>query len=97
MSRLHVLVLLFAVLSLVVNLAGRIFAYHCDQQKSVRANHGDAKRQHLERDSTSFSVPLAVFVPPLWPEVSSHVPAVSEPFISTDLDNSLFTRPPPIC
>jgi len=95
LARLQTVILLSAVLFLVVNLAGRTFAYDGDQHKSARSGHGTAKRQHLERDSASWSIPLAVFVPPLWPEVSAHVATASEPVVPTCVDSCLYNRPPP--
>ncbi len=89
--------LLLAALSLVVNLAGRTFAFDGDLHKTVRSGHITAKRQHMERDSASWSIPLAVFVPPLWPDVSERVAVASEPLVSVDLYSCLYNRPPPSC
>ena len=97
MARLRTLVLALAVLSLVANLAAKTFAYQGDVHKSVRSGHSTAKRQQLERNPASWSIPVAVFVPPLWPEVSACAPVPSEPLLSADPDSCLFTRPPPSC
>lgn len=96
-SCVRTLVLWFAAVALVVSLAGRTFGNAGDQHKSVRAADGEAKRQHLDRDSAGWSVPQAVFVPQFWPEVSAHVPAASEPLVSLDPYSSLYNRPPPTC
>lgn len=88
-------VLLLAVASLVASLAGRTFGYQGDQHTAVRSGHADPKHQKLERDLPAWSIPLAVFVPPLWSEVSSPVVAASEPLVPVDLDSCLYNRPPP--
>ncbi len=88
---------MFAAISLVVNLAGRTFAFEGDVHKTARSGHITAKRQHLDRDSVSWSIPLAVFVPPLWPAISEQVAVASEPLVSVDLYSCMYNRPPPSC
>lgn len=89
------LILVFAALSLIANLAGRTFAYEGDQHKAVRSGHSDAKRQHLDRDSHDWSAPVAQFVPPLWRVVAAHVPPPHEPPVAAEVQIPLYNRPPP--
>ena len=94
-GRLGTAVLLLAVMSLVVTLAGRTFAYDGDLHKAVRSGPLDPKRQQLDRESPAWSIPVAVLIPPLWREVSARVAAASEPLVSLELYSCLYKRPPP--
>ena len=97
LSRVRTLVLLFAALSLVVSLAGRTFDNEGERHTSVRSGSHQAKHKHLDRDSVTWTVPVALFVPPLWRAVAAHIPAPSEPLVSLEIYSSLYNRPPPSC
>lgn len=91
------ILVLVAVLSLVVSLAGRTFHYGVRQHNSVRSGLPEAKQQHLDLDSPAQTAPLRTFVPPLQPTVSAHVDAASEPLVQVDFYSCLWNRPPPSC
>lgn len=91
------MVVLLAIVSLVVSLAGRNFDHQCERHTSVHSGLHQAKHQHLDRDSVAWTVPVALFVPPLWRTVTVHVPPPSEPPVAVGIDSSLYNRPPPSC
>ncbi len=86
-----------AILSLVVSLAGRTFHHSCEQHTAVRPASARATHQHLDRDSVSWTAPVAQFMPPLWRAIAAHVPSPGEPWVARDIGNSLYNRPPPAC
>lgn len=86
-----------AILSLVVSLAGRTFDHPCEQRTAVRPGFAKATPQHLDRDSVSWTAPVAQFVPPLWRVIAAHIPPPGEPWVAMDIYNSLYNRPPPAC
>ncbi len=92
---LRIVVMVFAALSLLVNLAGRTFVYDGELHKAVRSGNADAARQQLDRDSQGWSVPVARFVPPLWRVVAAQVPPPGEPAVVVDVQAPLWNRPPP--
>ncbi len=94
-ARLSVMVVVFAALSLLVNLAGRTFVYDGELHKAVRSGHPDAKRQQLDRDSHGWSAPVAQIVPPLWRVVAAPVPPPGEPEVVADVQAPVWNRPPP--
>lgn len=86
-----------AILSLAAGLAGRTFQHSSNSQTAVHSDSSPVKLQHLDRDSLSWSVPVARFLPPLWREVTAHVPAPQPPALAAGVHFSRYNRPPPSC
>ncbi len=90
------LIVCLAALALVVSLASRTFEFSSDPHTAARSGVVEGKRQHLDRDVTNWTAPVAAFVSPQWRPVMATIPPASEPLIAVDRDSCLYNRPPPL-
>lgn len=93
-------VILVAVLSLTLSLAGRYATSSADEPgtaTSISADSVNAKTQHLLSDGLQWTAPASTFIMLVVPRAKSRIVHFVLPIINLQSEDWLYNRPPPAC
>ncbi len=88
-------IVVLTVLAMAASLTSKTVTLPDLHGSSVQAGGESVKNQKFEGSGTEWSVPVAAYVPELWPVEVARVTVVAETLVSFQFDDSLYIRPPP--